>query len=931
MGSATTADNCSVASTTNDASEPFVTGTTIVTWTVTDGSGNTATAIQNVTVIENIDPTITAPADVAVSVDAGQCTASGVALGSETTADNCSVASVTNDSSEPYALGTTIVTWTVTDGAGNTATAMQNVVVSDNIDPTITAPVDVAVNVDAGLCTASGVVLGSEITADNCSVASVTNDASEPYALGTTIVTWIVTDGAGNTATTTQNVVVSDNINPTIIAPVDVAVNVDAGLCTASSVALGSAITGDNCSVASTTNDASEPYALGTTVVTWTVTDGAGNTATASQNVVVSDNIDPTITAPADVAVNVDAGLCTASGVVLGSETTADNCSVASVTNDASEPYALGTTVVTWTVTDGSGNTTTATQNVVVSDNIDPVLISGPDNISQTVISSDCTPSIVWTEPVFSDNCTLAGMASNFNSGDSFDVGSHVVTYTTEDQTGNTATYNFTIDIVLDPEPLSITSSDIYCIDDSDDIFTANYPGGTWSGTGIDAGGVFDPVLAGIGSHNISYTLTNNGCNAVVSKQVEVAGIPTKPTIDISPDNLSCDSAPIDISGPENYTYLWSNNATTQSTTVSESSTITLVITDANGCSNTSDPVELTFSPVLIASTDTLTVNSNDIIDLDIITPVGGVYSGTGVSNNQFDANIAGVGIHIISYTYPDECNNTKSFLINVVSGITLPTVSFNIPNEVCNTNTVDLSVSINGLYDSFIWSIDGNGQIDDPNSLNTQYTSDSDYEVVSIDFCAVLDQQSVCETTSVTIVQSLNTDFTSEINEVDPLEVSVVATETRADIYTWNFGDGNEGTGIETVHKYSDDGSYPLSLSLAIGGCHFEGSASTITVTDSVELFIPKAIYLNSTAANNRSAKIHGKGLVSSEFSWTIFNRWGETLYQTNDLSEAMQTGWNGTFKGKQQPNGVYNYIILISKIDGSKVKRTGSITLFK
>src|SRR5208283_2735797 len=138
------------------------------------------------------------------------------------------------------------------------------------------------------------------------------------------------------------------------------------GKCTASGVALGTPTSGDNCSVASVVNNAAEPYALGLTTVTWTVTDGSGNTATAAQVVTVIDNQVPTITAPANVTVNTDSGKCTASGVALGTPTSGDNCSVASVVNNAAEPYALGLTTVTWTVTDGSGNTATAAQVVTV-------------------------------------------------------------------------------------------------------------------------------------------------------------------------------------------------------------------------------------------------------------------------------------------------------------------------------------------------------------------------------------------------------------------------------------------------------------------------------------------------------------------------------------------------------------------------------------
>ena len=59
-------------------------------------------------------------------------------------------------------------------------------------------------------------------------------------------------------------------------------------------------------------------FTHGTTTVTWTVTDDSDNTQTATQVVTVTDVQKPTITAPANVAVNTDANKCTASGVALG-------------------------------------------------------------------------------------------------------------------------------------------------------------------------------------------------------------------------------------------------------------------------------------------------------------------------------------------------------------------------------------------------------------------------------------------------------------------------------------------------------------------------------------------------------------------------------------------------------------------------------------
>ena len=172
------------ASTQNTATATGLSAGTLYTCTITDA--NNCSTTTNITLTADVTaPTITAPADVTVNVDASSCTTAfaNVTFGSPTTADDCSVASTTNNAPATFLIGTTTVIWTVTDAAGNTATATQVVTVVDNINPTITAPAAVSVNVDTGICTATGVTLGTATTADNCSVVSTTNDAPTTFPL----------------------------------------------------------------------------------------------------------------------------------------------------------------------------------------------------------------------------------------------------------------------------------------------------------------------------------------------------------------------------------------------------------------------------------------------------------------------------------------------------------------------------------------------------------------------------------------------------------------------------------------------------------------------------------------------------------------------------------------------------------------------------
>lgn len=253
--------------------------------------------------------------------------------------------------------GTTVVTWTYDDGLGNTITQDQNVVIQD-----ITAPV-----ADAGsLADLTGTCSVSAPTAptatDNCSV-TITGvpDVSFPVtAQDTTIVTWSFDDGNGNITTQTQLVIINDNAAP---AP-DLGTLPDLfGECSVSQPTAPTAT--DNCAGSiQGIPDLSFPITTqGSYTITWTFSDGNGNSTTQSQNVVVSDTSGP---APDVLNLPDVTDICE---VTLSAPTASDTCSgQVTGTPDVSFPITtVGTTTVTWTYTDNYGNTTQQTQNVIIT------------------------------------------------------------------------------------------------------------------------------------------------------------------------------------------------------------------------------------------------------------------------------------------------------------------------------------------------------------------------------------------------------------------------------------------------------------------------------------------------------------------------------------------------------------------------------------
>ena len=265
-----------------------------------------------------------------------------------------------------FALGNSVVTWTVTDGNGATATDAQQVVLVDTTAPFIEDPADLQ-TVASGALTPVTLAVPAVSDVVDASPVVVNDQPAGGFPLGTTEVTWMATDASGNSATVLQYVTIVDG-DPggplTLAAPADR--NLEAtGATTA--VDLGSATASGGMPPLSITNDApAGGYPLGTTTVTWTVTDMGAMSVTDTQIVLVADTTAPALAVPGAITrtqsssgglTAVDLGTATASDLVDPSP---------ALVNDAPGGFPLGATTVTWTASDASGNSRSATQQVTI-------------------------------------------------------------------------------------------------------------------------------------------------------------------------------------------------------------------------------------------------------------------------------------------------------------------------------------------------------------------------------------------------------------------------------------------------------------------------------------------------------------------------------------------------------------------------------------
>ena len=492
-------------------------GTTqTVTITATDDNGNSSSCSFVITLEDDEPPVATCPPDVAVDTDPDECFASGVDLGNVVLSDNCGIASLTNDAPANFPVGTTVVTWTVTDFQGLTATCTQNVVVTDAQIPDITCPGDVAVGTNTD-CTATGVALGTPTTDDNCGVASVSNDAPAIFPVGVTVVTWTVTDDNGNTNTCTQNVTVTDDVDPVAICQ-DVTVQLDAS--GAASITTGDIDNGssDNCAIDNMSLDITsfDCSNVGANTVTLTVEDTSGNTSTCTATVTVEDNIAP-VALCQDVTVQLDAsgaGSITTGDIDNGSN---DACGIASLAldNTSFDCSNVGANTVTLTVTDVNGNVSTCTATVTVEDNIAPTALC--QNVTVQLDGSGAAS--ITTGDIdngSNDNCGIASLALDNTTFDCSNVGANTVTLTVTDVNGNSSTCTATVTVEDTVNPVAICQDITVQLDATGSVSITT--------TDIDNGSNDNCGVASLALDITSFDCTNVGPNTVTLTVTDVNG-----------------------------------------------------------------------------------------------------------------------------------------------------------------------------------------------------------------------------------------------------------------------------------------------------------------------------------------------------------------------------------------------------------------------
>ncbi len=485
IGDGSSTDNCSVTETSPSLSFTCADiGVQNVVLTATDASGNSSTATCSFNVVDGGAPFITCPADTIVDIDMDSCNAV-VILPAATASDSCSTVTISDDlpMGNIFPAGTTMVTYTATDTAGNMATCQVMVTVNDTIPPVITCPANIMQGTDPGTCSAV-VTWAMPTVVDNCTNVTITctPPSGTTFPVGDSTVVCIVEDPGGNLDTCEFIITVFDDEAPSLQCPTDTLILVPVGTLDTIVNDISLFSISDNCTLdtsyyhfsgaipngGGTGNDASGTvFPIGTTTVTYFGVDAVGNIDSCAFNVTIMEDAVITITCSPDQTLDNDPGLCGAlvSGVTASVQPLASvqdtfyQISGATIGNgvdlDASGGYNGGISTVEFFAVSIGGDTVSCTTTITINDVDAPVFTNCPSG-TVTVNNTTDECGVLFQGaivPVATDNCPGVMVNYSFSVGSLVPVGTNTIVANATDGAGNVSSCVYTLEVIDNQPP----------------------------------------------------------------------------------------------------------------------------------------------------------------------------------------------------------------------------------------------------------------------------------------------------------------------------------------------------------------------------------------------------------------------------------------------------------------------------------------------
>lgn len=516
-----------------------------------------------------------------------------------------------------------------------------------------------------------------------------------------------------------------------------------------------------------------------------------------------------------------------------------------------------------------------------------------------------------------------APSGGNGSSANNLSAGNYSVTIT--DANSCQVIGNTTITTNGGPSISLVSSQNVSCFNGTDGSIVVSATGGSGTLTySWSPGGLTGSSQSALTAN--SYTITvvdGNNCSSSINVNI------TEPSeLSLSASNIisaNCGvndgAASVNVSGgTPSYTYVWSPGGGNGATITNVAGGLyNVVVTDQEGCTDNLDVIIPSIggpTVSLLSSTDASCFGGNNgtasVNASGSTAPYTYVWSPSG--GNAASASNLTAGTYNVAVTDADGCVGTVSVTINSPSQIL---ISETIIDANCTFLDGQISTSVSGGMGAYtyVWSPGG----ETGSSINNLASGDYSVTVTDANSCSVTETFTVESIGTLPIIVS---PISATINEGESVQLN--ASGALSYVWTPSFGLSCDDCPSPVASPTSTT-TYTVT-GTDISGCSGTAEVQIFVQIECNDIFIPTVFAPNESGPiENNKLCIFGNCIA--EFNYAIYDRWGEKVFETSELSVC----WDGTYKGKPMNTGVFAYKMVATLFDGTRILESGNVTLLR
>jgi len=491
-------------------------------------------------------------------------------------------------------------------------------------------------------------------------------------------------------------------------------------------------------------------------------------------------------------------------------------------------------------------------------------------------------------------------------------------------------------------EPLEIiitpNANSILCYGDETGVIDISVTGGispysyNWSNLSTSED------LIDIPAGNYVVTITDNsGCTKIQAINVDQPN-PLQVTL---PSNFTyCNQTPEILAtvegGTTPYSYQWNTGATgsTIQYQTNNTATYSVTVTDNNGCVD-QDIIEITIVDIdleVFANKDTVCPGDPVLVTTNII---GGIAPYTIYDNGNitsFPVIVYPNGQENYTLQVVDACGNTAYAIVDIYTH-PIPPLSFNADIlQGCPPLTVNFNQDNYSYNFDYTWEFDDS----DENNLSLDYNPTHTFEESGLyDITVQVTDSNGCKN-QLTIADMIevypkpDAKFWVDEDVVSFIDAGIYFDNHSIDNYYnfWMFDDGDSSIFESPYHNYEVAGIYYPKLIVENEYDCRDTAIKKIEVQDEFTLYVPTAFSPDGDGINDGFIAV-GHGIDLDNYFLAVYDRWGEIIWETNDLFEY----WTGDAKGHGEAVqiGVYKWLVVCKDYKGVEHTKTGNVTVIR